>query len=165
MRVGVIRTVGRLFVHAYAGAIEPRLDIAVLPDSPAGTFGVALSTIISTVRVLAPIQRQALAHKPFAEIGAVDRPGRDRPAIGVEAEGRAISRTTGTECVKVVCCLHPGDPKRESESALGRPRSLLIRRAQNPSPSLSPLASTIGRGDRNCTLGLPQGDECRRSPF
>ena len=39
------------------------------------------------------IQRQALEHKPFAEIGAVDRRGRDRPAIGVEAEGRTISRT------------------------------------------------------------------------
>ena len=39
------------------------------------------------------VQRQALVHKPFAEIGAADRPGRDRPAIGVEAEGRTISRT------------------------------------------------------------------------
>jgi hypothetical protein len=43
MRVGVIRTGGQLSVREYSGAIEPRLDIAALPDSPADTFGVALS--------------------------------------------------------------------------------------------------------------------------
>jgi hypothetical protein len=70
MRVGVVRTVGGLSACADAGSIEPRLDVAALPDSAAGVFGVALSAIISAFGVLEPIQRQALAHEPFAEIGA-----------------------------------------------------------------------------------------------
>jgi hypothetical protein len=50
MRVGVIRTGGRLSVRAYAGAIEPRLDRAAVPDSPAGTFGVAPSATRAELR-------------------------------------------------------------------------------------------------------------------
>src|SRR5262244_386880 len=70
MRVGVIGTGGRLSIRTDAGAIKPRLDVATLPDSPAGALGITLSFAISALRVLRPIQRQALAHKPFAEIGA-----------------------------------------------------------------------------------------------
>jgi hypothetical protein len=86
MSVGVIRTCGWLSVHSDTGAVEPRLDVAAFPDSQACAFGFALSAVISALRVLGPIQRQALAHKPFAEIGAADRAGRNRPAIGVEAQ-------------------------------------------------------------------------------
>jgi hypothetical protein len=50
MRVGVIRTGGRLSIRADAGTIEPWLDVAAFPDSPVGTFGVALSATISTFR-------------------------------------------------------------------------------------------------------------------
>ena len=70
MGVCVVRTVGGFSACADAGSIEPRLDVAALPDSAAGVFGVALSAIISAFGVLGPIQRQALAYKPFAEIGA-----------------------------------------------------------------------------------------------
>src|SRR5437879_1429631 len=105
MRVGVIRTGGRPSVRTDAGAIEPRLDVASFPDSPAGAFGVALSAVISAFRVLRPIQREAIANQPFAEIGAADRTGCDRAAIWVEAERRAINRTTSDEGVEVVCCL------------------------------------------------------------
>jgi hypothetical protein len=105
MRVGVIRTGARLSIRTDAGAIEPWLDVAAFPDSPAGAFGVALSAIVSAFRVLRPIQRQALAYKPFAEVGGTDRTGRNRPAVWIEAEGRAVYRTPGDERVKVVCCL------------------------------------------------------------
>src|SRR5689334_4245195 len=105
MGICVVRTVGGLSACADAGAIEPRLDVAALPDSAAGMIGVALSAIISALGVLGPIQRQALAHKPFAEIGPADRTGRNRPAIRVGANGRAANRTPGNECVEVVCCL------------------------------------------------------------
>ena len=84
MRVGVIRTGRRLSVRTDAGAIKPRLDVASFPDSPAGAFGVALNTIISAFRVLRPIQRKAVANKPFAEVVATDRTGCDRAAIWVE---------------------------------------------------------------------------------
>jgi hypothetical protein len=105
MRVGVIRTGPRLSARSNAGAIEPWFDVTALPDSPTGALGVTLSRIISAFRVLRPVQRQALAHKPFAEIGAADRTSRDRAAIWVEVEGGAVDRTPGNECVKVVCGL------------------------------------------------------------
>ena len=105
MRVGVIRTGGRLSVRTDAGAIEPRLDVTYFPDSLAGALGIALSFAISALRVLRPVQRQALAHKPFAEIGAADRTGRNRAAIWVEAAGRAVNWPPGNECVKIVCGL------------------------------------------------------------
>ena len=91
---------------ADTGAIEPRRDVAALPDSAAAVFGVALIAMISAFGVLGPIQRQAIAHKqPFAEIGAADRTGRNRPAIWVKVDERAANRTPGNECVEVVCCL------------------------------------------------------------
>ena len=105
MGIRIIRAGGWLSIRTDAGTIEPGFDIATLPDSRAGTFGVALSAGISAFRVLRPIQRETLAHKPFAEIGAADRTGRDGAAIWVEAEGRAVNRTPGNECIKIVCRL------------------------------------------------------------
>jgi hypothetical protein len=70
MGICLVRTVGGPSACADAGAIEPRLDVAALPHSAVGVFGVALSATISAFGVLGPIQRQALAHKPFAEISA-----------------------------------------------------------------------------------------------
>jgi hypothetical protein len=70
MGICVVRTVGGLSVCAGASAIEPRLDVSALPNSAAGVFGVALSAIISAFGVLGPIQRQAVAHKPFADFSA-----------------------------------------------------------------------------------------------
>src|SRR5687767_10350609 len=104
MGICVVRTGGGLSACTAAGAIEPRLDVAALPDAAAGALGVALSAIISAFGVLGPIQRQALAHKPFAEIGATNRTARNRSAIRVEANEQAVNRTPGNECVEVVCC-------------------------------------------------------------
>ncbi|MEH2571717.1 hypothetical protein V1272_001052 [Bradyrhizobium sp. AZCC 1708] len=105
MGICVVRTVGGLSACPDAGSIAPRLDIAALPDSAAGMFGVALSATISAFGVLGPIQRQALAQKPFAEIGAADRTGRNYPAIWVKVDERAANRTSGNERVEVICCL------------------------------------------------------------
>ena len=105
MRVGVIRTSRRLSIRTDASAIEPRPDVAALPDSLTRAFGGALSCVILAFRVLRPIQRKAVAHKPFPEIGAIDRTSRDRLAIWVEAQRRAVNRSPGNECVKVVCRL------------------------------------------------------------
>jgi hypothetical protein len=105
MRVGIIRTVGGLPVCTNASAIEPWFDVAAFPYSPASAFGIALDAVVLAFRVLRPIQRKAAAHKPFAKIVAADRTGRNGTAIRVEAERRAVDRTPGNECVKVVCCL------------------------------------------------------------
>ena len=102
MGIRIIRAGGWLSIRTDAGTIEPGFDIATLPDSPACALGITLSFAISTLRVLRPVQRQALAHKPFAKISAADRTGRDRAAIWVEAERRAVNRTPGNECIKVV---------------------------------------------------------------
>ena len=74
MGICVVRTVGGLSACADAGSIEPRLDVAALPDSAAGVFGIALSAIISAFGVLGPIQRQALAHRDRCH-----QPNRSRP--------------------------------------------------------------------------------------
>jgi hypothetical protein len=105
MRVGVIRTGGLPSVRTGAGAIEPRLDVASFSDPPASAFGIALNRIISAFRVLRPIERKAIANKPFAEVGAADQTGCNRAAIWVEAARQAINRTTSDEAVEVVCCL------------------------------------------------------------
>src|SRR6516162_2287470 len=102
MGIRIIRACGWLSIRTDAGTIEPGFDIATLPDSPAGALGIVLSFAISALRVLRPVQRQASTYEPFAEIGAADRTGRNRPAIWVEAEGRAVDRTSGNECIKVV---------------------------------------------------------------
>ena len=86
MGVCVIRAGGRLSVRPDTGAIQPWLDITAPPDSSTDALGVLLSPGISTFGVLRPIQRQAPAYKPFAEIGAINRTGRDRPAIWIKAK-------------------------------------------------------------------------------
>jgi len=131
MRVGVIRTGGRLSVRTDAGTIEPRLDVTSFPDSPAGALGITLSFAISALRVLRPVQRQALAHKPFAEIGAADRTGRDRPAIRVEVKGRAVDWTPGDECIEVICCLRAA---AILQTILAAASLAALRRVDTPEP-------------------------------
>ena len=81
---------------------EPRLDVAALPESLAGALSLTLSFVISALRVLRPIQRKTVADKPFSEIPACDRAGRDRAAKRVEADWNTIDGTAGNEGVKVV---------------------------------------------------------------
>lgn len=56
MRIGIIRTGRRPSIRADAGTIAPWLDIAPLPDSTAGTFGITLSSVIPPLGVLRPIE-------------------------------------------------------------------------------------------------------------
>jgi len=106
MGVCVIRTGGRLSIRTDAGAIQPWLDITALPDSPTISFSVALSASVSAFRVLRPIQRQALAYKPFTEVGGTTEQVATVRPYGSRLRGeQLINRTPGDERVKVVCCL------------------------------------------------------------
>src|SRR5215471_15278497 len=102
MRICIVRTGGRLSARADACTIEPRLDVAAFPESPTGALSLALGFVISTLRVLGPIQRKTVAHKPFRKIRATDRTGRNRAAIPVEAERDTVDRTPRNESVEVI---------------------------------------------------------------
>lgn len=102
MGICIVRTGGRLSTCADACSIEPRLHVAALPDTLAGALSLALSFTIPALRVLGPIQRKPVAHKPFPEIPSRDRAGRNRAAIRVEADWNTIDGTAGNEGVKVV---------------------------------------------------------------
>ena len=103
MGVGVVRAVGRSAAHSDARPIQPWFDVAALPDSLTQALGVALGLTVLAFGVLRPIQREAVAHEPFAKICATDRTGRDRPAIGVEVQRKTADRAPGDEGVEVVC--------------------------------------------------------------
>ena len=132
MRVGVIRTCGRLSICTDAGAIEPWFDVATFPDSPASALGITLSFAISALRVLRPVQRQASAYEPFSEIGAADRTGRDRTTIWVEAVGQAVNRTPGNERIKVVCRLRAATIL---QTVLTAAQLTAFRRVDTPKPN------------------------------
>src|ERR1700742_1177786 len=100
----VIRTSGGLAVCMDAGAVEPWFDIAAVPDSSAGTFGLALNRIVFALRVLRPIQCKAITNQPFTEIDAAYRTGRDGAPVSVETQRDAIYRALSNEGVELVCC-------------------------------------------------------------
>jgi hypothetical protein len=102
MGVCIVRTGGRLSTCADACTIKPRLDVAALPEALAVAVSLALSFVISAFGVLRPIQRKAVAYKPFTEIGPCNRAGRDRAAIRVEADWNTIDRTARNEAIKVI---------------------------------------------------------------
>src|SRR4051812_45492458 len=54
---------------------------------------------------IGPIQGKTVLHKPFTEIPASDRAGRNRAAIRVEADWNTIDGTAVNEGVKFVRCL------------------------------------------------------------
>jgi hypothetical protein len=101
----VVRIVGGLSARADAGAIEPRFDIAALPDTSTGALGVALSPVVSAFRILKPVQSKAITYEPFAEIGAVDRTSRNGAAIWVEAERDTVDGAPRNVSAEVVCRL------------------------------------------------------------
>lgn len=105
MGICVVRTGGRLPVRTDAATIQPRLDIAALPDTSTGTLGIALSPSVSAFRVLKPIQSKAIAHEPFAEIGAFDRTRRNGAAISVEAKWDTVDGAPRNVRAEVVCRL------------------------------------------------------------
>lgn len=107
MGICIVRTGGRLSTCADACTIEPRLDVAALPESLARALSLALSFVISALRVLRPIQRKTVAHKPLPKIRTTDRAGRDRAVILIEADWNTIDGTVGNEGVKVVRGLRP----------------------------------------------------------
>src|SRR5690348_11230439 len=102
MRVGVVRTVRWASIGADAGAIEPRVNVAALPDAAARALRVVLSGVISALGEAWPVQRKTTLDQPFAEIGAAGRTARDRPPVPVEAHGRAVDWAPRNERIKVV---------------------------------------------------------------
>jgi hypothetical protein len=100
--VCIVRTGGRLSTRADTCTIKPRFDVAALPESLPGELSLALSFVISAPRVLRPIQRKAVAYKPFTEISTCDRAGRDGAAIPVEADWNTINGTARNEAIKVI---------------------------------------------------------------
>jgi hypothetical protein len=107
MRVRVIRTIRRAPTRPDAGAIEPRLHVTPRPHPAPGALRIALGRIISASRILRPIERETVAHKPFAEIGAANRTAPDGrpvliqqragcfkgpPQIGLQPELRRVKR-------------------------------------------------------------------------
>src|SRR6516164_5725509 len=103
MRVCVVRAAGRTSVGANAGSVEPGFNVAALPDAAANTFGVALGGVVSAFGELRPVERQAAADKPFAEIGAAGRTGRDRSTVLVQVHGHAVDRTPSNEGIQIIC--------------------------------------------------------------
>ena len=102
MRVRVIRTVGWASVGANAGTIEPRFDVAAFPDAATRTLRIVLSAFVSSFRKKRPVEREAAANKPLAEIGTAGRTGRDGPAVLIQVHGGATDRTPYDECVKII---------------------------------------------------------------
>ena len=165
MRVGVIRTGGLPSVRTGAGAIEPRLDVASFSDPPASAFGIALNRIISAFRVLRPIERKAIANKPFAEVGAADQTGCNRAAIWVEAARQAINRTTSDEAVEVVCCLRA---TAILQTVLAAAQLAALRRVDAPrAPARMGQSASRGRSIR-AMVAPPAtavlGSRARRTP-
>lgn len=102
MGICIVRTGRRLSTSADACTIEPRLDVATLPKSLAHALSLALGFMVSALRVLGPLQRETVAHKPFPEIPACDRTGRDRAAILVEADRDTVYGTLGNKGIEFV---------------------------------------------------------------
>jgi hypothetical protein len=50
MRVGVVRTIGRIAIRANTSPVKPWFNVTALPDTAANMFGVALSGAISAFR-------------------------------------------------------------------------------------------------------------------
>lgn len=67
MRVGITETGLRLSVRSDASAIQPRLHVAALPDSPAAALSVALSAIVSPLRHLRLSQIARIEFRPVLE--------------------------------------------------------------------------------------------------
>src|SRR3569833_3850781 len=102
MGICIVRTGGRLSTGADTCTIKPRFHVAALPESLPGELSLALSFVISALRVLGPIQRKAVAYKPLTEIRPLDRAARTRGAITVEADWNTVDGTARNEAIKVI---------------------------------------------------------------
>ena len=102
MRVRVVRAVGRISVGANTGSIEPGFNVAAFPDAAAGMLRASLSSIISPLGKLRPVERKAAADKPFAEIGATGRTCRDRSSVLIQVHGHAVDRTPCDEGIQII---------------------------------------------------------------
>jgi hypothetical protein len=65
-------------------------------------IGIALGLIVLALRVLRPIQRETVARKPFAEIGAANRTRRDRSPVLIQRDRDATHRASRKEGVEIV---------------------------------------------------------------
>ena len=135
MGICVVRTGGRISVRADAGTIEPRFDIAALPDTSTGALGIALSPGVSASRVLSPVQSKPIAHEPFAEIEphlaevrrAGYRQGPSAQLVGVIDMSVPVIGPDGDGVAALTCAYieHPGDTVPDGrKTALAKLRTL-----------------------------------------
>ena len=105
MCVCIIRTAGRSTTRPDAAAKQPRLHIAARPHPATRTIGLALGGGVLAFRILRPIQRETIAHKPFSDIGTADGTGCYSPPILIFGDRRTIDRPPRDESVEIVGCL------------------------------------------------------------
>ena len=102
MRGRIVRAVCGTSVGANTGSIEPGFNVAAFPDAAAGMLRASLSSIISPLGKLRPVERKAAADKPFAEISASDRTGGHRSAVLIQVHGHAVDRTACDEGIQII---------------------------------------------------------------
>ena len=105
MCVCIIRTAGRSATRLDAAAKQPRLHIAARPHPATRTIGVALGGGIPSFRILRPIKRETIAHKPFSYIGTADGTGCYSPPILIFGDWRTIDRPPRDEGIEIIRCL------------------------------------------------------------
>src|SRR6266851_9363395 len=101
----IIRTAGRRATRPDADAKQPRLHIAARPHPATRTIGLALGGGVLAFRILRPIQRETISHKPVSEIGTADRTGCYSPPILIFGDWRTIHRPPRNEGIEIIRCL------------------------------------------------------------
>src|SRR5882724_946486 len=101
----VVRTVTRPSTLLDTRAKQPRLNVAARPHTSPGVLGVVLRLTVLLFRILRPIQREPVAHKPFRKVHAINRTYRNRAPVLIQVDRRAIDRPSRNEGVKFVRCL------------------------------------------------------------
>jgi hypothetical protein len=87
MGVRVVGTISRPSAGSNADTVQPRLDVAAFPYSAAGLLSFELNCSVFAVRIIGPVQGEAVPNKPFPEISAANLAGRYRPSVAIQADG------------------------------------------------------------------------------
>ena len=68
MRICVIRTIFWVAARSDADSIQPWLDVAARPKASPSLLRITLNITVPAARILRPVQREAIAHEPSAQI-------------------------------------------------------------------------------------------------